>query len=123
MKKFNILRTTTSIFQNEWGGERDGDVVYNNSPPIFIDWDYSKSVTINDITIWEQIYQSPGNFGLFISWAPYIEYYVFIFYTFNERCRKIKTFYGPDAHIEVKKILQDYGVSVDITDVYVNSNA
>jgi hypothetical protein len=117
MQKFNLLRTLDSIISNGWGDYDNGNVIFNQSPPIFDQWDYDFPLEIKDVKIWEQLYHEKGIFGLFVSWNPYIEFYLLVFYTIENKDKKFKTFYGPDACYEVKKILENYKIDLELNDI------
>lgn len=112
----NILRTLNSIIDNVWGDERDGECILNTSSPIplYDEWDYSISIDITKIKIWEQLYHEPGNIGLYAAWSPYIECYILVHYPFLDTDNGIVVYYGNDACYNVSAIMKELSVDFEV---------
>lgn len=112
----NILRTLQSIKNNLWGSDTDGECIVNSSSPIpsYEEWDYSESVDINKIKLWEQLYHDPGNLGLFVAWSPYIELYILVYYPFLDTKNGIQIFYGKDACYDVSAIMKELSIRFEV---------
>ena len=41
------------------------------------DWDYSRELQIEDIHIWEVLYEASGGIGIYAAWDPFAEFYMF----------------------------------------------
>ena len=94
--------------------------IENTSPPIICDWDYTNSISRKDVKIWELVYDDPYNVGLYASWSPYIEFYIFVFYNFSEEDKRFCEFYGRECYTNVKYYLERYGIELEINDVKLN---
>lgn len=112
----NILRTLNSIIDNIWGDENAGECILNNSSPIplYDEWDYSVSIDITKIRIWEQLYHDPGNIGLYAAWSPYIECYILVHYPFLGTNNGIVVYYGNDACYDVSAIMKELSVDFEV---------
>ncbi len=71
------FKTTSQIFKF------DGDIFDENwldKPWIELPpnpkWDYSRELKIEDIDIWEVIYETGGAIGVYAAWCPYAEFYL-----------------------------------------------
>lgn len=107
----------------------DEDEVYNDNwmdsdklvlPPCD-KWDYSREITIEDVDIWEVLYEASNGIGLYAAWQPYAEFYMVttgIDSRYDARYintipywdKKIVTYYGPGS----QKKIQDIAKSLDI---------
>ena len=115
----NILRSLQSIKNNIWGEPLDGDFIPNTSSPVpsYDDWDYSQCVDIKDIKLWEQLYHDPGNIGLFVSWKPYIECYILVYYPFINSAEGIIMYYGNDACYDVSVIMKELSINFEVSKI------
>jgi hypothetical protein len=111
----NRLVLTDNLFLNN-GTPGDLYIQNNSSPITSVDWDYSQQITVDDVTIWEELYTEPYNIGLYSSWSPYIEFYLLVYYDFADS-RRFKTFYGLDAHIDLKRYLDQCEIILPINSV------
>lgn len=69
---YNILikQDEDELFNDNW---MDSDKLI--LPPK-IEWDYSREMQIEDVDIWEVIYEQTNGFGVYASWLPYAEFYL-----------------------------------------------
>ncbi len=107
---YNILvkRDEDELFDPNW---MDSDKIV--LPPKR-DWDYSRELQIEDVSIWELIYRSPSYFELYAAWDPYAEFYLVIIGVNN-----IQTFYGPGALAQVKRIVKEHNIPVSFQPFWV----
>ena len=75
-------------------------------------WDYGREMTIDDVDIWEILYEASGGIGVYAAWLPYAEFYMvttgWVPKTINDRI--IETYYGPQAEIKVWKRARQLGI-------------
>jgi hypothetical protein len=92
---YNILKKQDEdeVFDENW---MNYDGVY--LPPK-TNWDYKKELQIEDVQIWEVIYEQGGGTGVYASWDPYAEFYMVVI------SGEIKTFYGTNIEKEVMRYL------------------
>lgn len=77
-------------------------------------WTYDREMQIEDVDIWEVLYESGGGTGVYASWSPYAEYYLITVQ------RQIETFYGPNAQSKVAKRAAELGIKLPFTQVWVD---
>jgi hypothetical protein len=83
------------------------------------DWDYSRDLTIEDVNIWEVIYQQGGGKGLYASWDPYAEFYMITFDNWVGTGFSIETFYGSNAGMNAFKRSKELGFNISLNKVWV----
>lgn len=84
-------------------------------------WDYSRELNIEDVDIWELIYQESGGTGLYAAWCPYAEFYLIthnLYWDVNN-INKIETFYGPGSGIKAYARARKLGMPVHLNEVWV----
>jgi hypothetical protein len=93
--------------------------------PPKIDWDYNREMIIEDVDIWEVLYEGAGGKGVYAAWLPYAEFYMVTTGT-DERNgprfdgagifwdRNIEVFYGPGAGKQVFARSKELGMSLNI---------
>jgi hypothetical protein len=85
------------------------------------DWDYSRELQIEDIHIWEVLYEASGGIGIYAAWDPFAEFYMFttgwVPKTMNDRI--IETYYGPQASKKVKQRADSLGISLQLHNIWV----
>lgn len=72
-------------------------------PPTY-KWDYKKDMQIEDVQLWELIYEEYGLQGLYASYVPYAEFYLLLTKNFENDTPILKTFYGQNC---LEKILNE----------------
>jgi hypothetical protein len=107
----NIFSDLGEVFDPNW---MDSDKVILPPNPA---WDYSREMQIEDVDIWEVIWEAGGAWGVYAAWCPYAEFYMLtvgmvlgsIQYRYVDE-RKIETFYGPGAQQKVFKRAKELGL-------------
>jgi len=77
-------------------------------------WDYTREMQIEDVNIWEVVYQQGGGLALYASWDPYAEFYMVTNYHFKTISNKIETYYGPNASMSAYKRAKELGMPVEL---------
>jgi len=123
-----IFKSTYNILKKP-----DDDEVYDPNwmdsdklilPPK-IEWDYSRALTIEDIDIWEVLYEASGGLGVYASWLPYAEFYMItvginyqgaprIIDGFSYWDRIPETYYGPTAQKQVYQRCKQLNIQLPI---------
>jgi hypothetical protein len=99
------------------------------------DWDYSRELDIDDIDIWEVIYEAGGGWGVYAAWDPYAEFYLITTganpkYTkaavnkngaVNYTDKFYETFYGKGAQKKVQKRMKELKIPFVTNEVYVGN--
>ena len=83
-------------------------------------WDYKRELTIEDVDIWEILYEGSYGLGLYAAWSPYAEFYMMTTGwkpMVKERIaneRKIETFYGPQAQQKIIKRIKELNLDIRV---------
>lgn len=125
---FNILKITDEdeLFDPNW---MDSDKLF--LPPTK-KWDYSRELSIEDIDIWEVIYERGGGIGLYAAWSPYAEFYMICLgvdyktgFVKNNKFyqdRIIETYYGKGALDMVIKKCKYLNIPVKLNRIWVDED-
>jgi hypothetical protein len=103
-----IFKLTREIMQNNW----DYSVKNHIAPPKTEDWHNQRPITIDDVTIWEQLYYQPGNVGIYVAHCPYAEFYLIVFELFLNSKYGIITFSDLDSANEVYNTATSLGITL-----------
>ncbi len=110
----NIFKDFSEVFESKW---MDSNVL--GMPPKY-DWDYYRELQIEDVDIWEVIYEQGGGVGVYASWSPYAEFYMIRTGWWNaEKGYGIETYYGPQAQQKVQARMKDLNIPFILNQVWV----
>ena len=111
------FKTTRSIFNSPWAEElEDFTTNLKNQPvPPNSPWNESRQIELKDIKLWEQIYYSSGNIGIYAAWDPYAEFYMIVFNLLINTPAGIEIYYGPTAADDVWLRAKQFGVDLKST--------
>lgn len=79
------------------------------------DWDYKREMVIEDVNIWEVIFEQGGGASVYASWDPYAEFYLIIYQN------QIETFYGQGAQKRLIKFLKDKNIPFNLNTIWVDN--
>jgi len=118
---YNILKKydEDEAFESKW---MDSDKLV--LPPK-VDWDYNREMIVEDVDLWEVLYEASGGIGVYAAWLPYAEFYMITTgLDFRNKVRyineipyydrQIETFYGPSAQEKLIKRTGELGISLSI---------
>ena len=107
---YNILKKSDEdeVFDPNW---MDSDTLI--LPPK-TNWDYAREMQIEDVNIWEVIYEQGGGLGLYVSWDPYAEFYMITNQHFKMFSNSLKTYYGPNASMTAYNRAKKLGMPVHL---------
>jgi len=94
--KYNVFENNEELY-SEAIAKENGIYI-----PETWDWDGSTQVSVNDVIIWECLFEQTGPFGIYAAWAPYEEFYIV-----TDHRVVVKEFFGPSA----KGLLNEYCVA------------
>ena len=101
----NIFKDFGEVFETKW---MDSNKV--ETPPKW-DWDYSRELKIEDVDIWEVIYEQGGAVGVYAAWCPYAEFYlVRVGWQKEAQGWGAETYYGPGAQQRVQARMKELGI-------------
>ena len=110
-----FFKTTKNILTVRWEDELfDPNWMDSDSlvlPPK-VDWDYSRELQIEDVDIWEVLYEQGGGLGFYAAWSPYAEFYMITLPLLNVLPNRIETYYGPLASEKVYKRAKDFNINL-----------
>jgi hypothetical protein len=119
---YNILKKPDEdeVFNPNW---MDSDTLIL---PSHKEWDYGRDMTIDDVDIWEVLYEQGGGIGVYASWLPYAEFYMItigwrplrIGQITNDRI--IETYYGAGANEQVRQRAAELGIFLPSNPVWVD---
>ena len=69
------------------------------------DWNEPSQIAVDDVVIWECLFERSGLSGIYAAWAPYEEFYIV-----TDRRAVVKEFFGPSA----KELVDKYCVANSI---------
>jgi hypothetical protein len=98
--KYNVFDNFDELFSKELADANNGVYV-----PETWDWDGLTQVAVDDVIIWECLFEQSGPSGIYAAWAPYEEFYIV-----TEKRTVIKEFFGKSA----KSMLDKYCVANNI---------
>jgi hypothetical protein len=107
---YNILKTPweDEVFNENW---MDSDKLV--LPPKK-NWDYARPLQIEDVNIWEVIFEIGGGWGLYASWDPYAE-----FYLLRMGPNGMETYYGPGVQENLKTKLKELNLKFSTNPIWV----
>lgn len=117
-----FFKTTYNILTKPWEDEAWDDNWMDSNTlvlPPKKDWDYKKELSIEDVSLWEVIYQQGGGLGVYASWDPYAEFYLITQHNFSIRTNAIETYYGAGAQEAVQKRAKELGIPLMVNKIWV----
>jgi hypothetical protein len=110
----NIFKDFGEVFESKW---MDSNVL--GMPPKY-DWDYSRELKVEDVDIWEVIYEQGGGVGVYASWSPYAEFYLIRTGWWNDaKGYGIETYYGPQSQQKVQQRMKDLNIPFTLNETWV----
>lgn len=125
---YNILKKVDEdeVFESKWMESNTLQL------PPKIKWDYSRELKIEDIDIWEVLYEASEGIGLYAAWLPYAEFYL-ITTAFNLSNgpriinntaywdKHFETYYGQGSQEQVIKRCQQLGIPFSLNKMWVEN--
>lgn len=111
-----IFKSNNNIFKSV-----DQDEVFNQNwmdsgtliLPETKKWDYSRELKMEDVDIWEVLYEASGGIGVYASWNPYAEFYMIrVGFYLESLGHGIETYYGPGSSSIVYKRAKQLGIDL-----------
>jgi hypothetical protein len=133
---YNILTKCDEdeVFESKY--ETSGEVLL----PPKKDWNYQRTMQIEDVDIWEVIYEGSGGIGMYAAWQPYAEFYLLTtginfkngphYFKNNSTgpdtipywSRNIETFYGPEAGKKAYHRASQLGIPIHVNTIWVDDD-
>jgi hypothetical protein len=127
------FKTTYNIIKTPWEDEAF-DPKWMSSDELILppkkDWDYKREMTIEDVSLWEVLYEASGGLGVYASWDPYAEFYLITtgftensYLLDNQISKKyFETYYGPHAERHVYLRAKEFDINLYIQKVWVDDD-
>lgn len=115
------LITTKNIFNKLEDYIEDGSLPLSN-PSILLktSWDYKNPIKIEDVDLWEIIYENGEGLGIYASYIPYIEFYMIkVGWLLEAKGYGVETYYGPGSQKEVIKRAKELEIPLNINKKWV----
>ena len=110
-----FFKSTKDILKSPWEDElfnpnwMDSDKLV--LPPSK-EWDYSRELSIEDVDIWEVLYQQGGGLAFYAAWMPYAEFYLITLPAYIHVPNRLETYYGPNAQKKVLKRAKELNINL-----------
>ncbi len=110
----NIFKDFGEYFDENW---MNSDKVI--TPPK-TKWDYKRSMQIEDVNLWEVIYEQGGAVGVYASWDPYAEFYMIrVGWFLEQQGYGAEVYYGPGSMKKVIKRMNELKIPYIINKCFV----
>jgi hypothetical protein len=84
-------------------------------------WDYKRELKIEDVDIWEVLYEAGGGFGVYAAWQPYAEFYMIVpDWQMIQNGIGIETFYGKNSQNVLKQRLNKYKIPYQNNKIWID---
>jgi hypothetical protein len=126
---YNVLvqQDKDEVFNANW---MDSDKLI--TPPK-TDWSYDREMKIEDVNIWEVLYEASAGIGLYVSWDPYAEFYL-LTTAFDEKNgfrwiegspyvgRIYETYYGAGAQDKVIQRARELNIPLNFSTHWIEND-
>ena len=110
----NIFKDFSEVFDLNW---MDSNQIV--LPPRTY-WDYKKDMKVEDVDIWEVIYEQGGGIGVYASWSPYAEFYLIrVGWVLESKNYGFETYYGAGSQSMVQKRMKELGINYFTNKIWV----
>jgi hypothetical protein len=97
--KYNVFENNDELY-SEAIAKENGIYI-----PETWDWENNSQIAVEDVIIWECLFEQSGLSGIYAAWAPYEEFYIV-----TDRRVVVKEFFGASA----KELVDEYCVAKGI---------
>lgn len=115
-----FFKTTYNIF-NDFGEHFDPN--WMDSDKLILperkNWDYKREMKLEDVELWEVVYQKGGGWGVYAAWLPYAEFYLIRPGFWNELRNGFETYYGPGAQQAVQRRMHELDMQFTTNKIWV----
>lgn len=84
-------------------------------------WTYDREMQIDDVDLWEVIYEEGGGKGVYASYIPYAEFYLICTGWDDPSKPRMETYYGPGAEKTVVQRMKELKYPYPVNDVWVDN--
>jgi hypothetical protein len=118
-----FFKTTHNILTKPWEDElfdpnwMDSDTL---KLPLSVPWDYQREMRIEDVDVWEVLYQASNGVGVYAAWMPYAEFYMICKGWDHKGSVIVETHYGAGSLEEVKKRAKQLNIPLTLKQIWVD---
>ena len=127
-----VFKTTYNILKKFDEDEIYTDNIYDSDklvlPPMY-NWSYDREMNVEDVDVWEVLYEESNGIGFYAAWCPYAEFYLIttgMDYRHEPRVvdeirywdRFWETYYGQGSLDKVMKRIKELNINVAIHNDY-----
>lgn len=98
--KYDVFEGIDELFSEEHAQLNNGVYLPENWS-----WESNRPITVDDVVIWECLFEQSGSSGIYAAWAPYEEFYIVV-----EHRVVVREFFGDLA----RNMLHQYCVENNI---------
>lgn len=125
---YNILikPDEDEVFESSW--VENSELILPPSPS----WDYGRELTIDDVDIWEVLFQGSHGLGVYAAWCPHADFYMITtgfdtsVVTYDgptPYCRRhVETYYGANSQSQVYQRAKELGIHLQTHTVWAEDN-
>jgi hypothetical protein len=114
VKYLMIFKSTYQILNNPWKEDVPNIDPFPAVRPPSRPWKETRSIKLDDVNLWEQIFYEPGVIGVYAAWDPADELYLVTYNCFLEENSGYKLFYGNTAVDDVIEELKILGINIPV---------
>ena len=127
---YNILKLPDQdeVFESKWFESNKLTLPSGGPDDKKNHWDYNRQIKLEDVDIWEVLYEATGGYGVYAAWKPYAEFYMMTVGWLPLRSdqyvndRIVETFYGKNAQAEVLIRSNQLNIPLTIRPVWVDDD-
>jgi hypothetical protein len=120
-----FFKSTHNILKNPWEDEvfdpnwMDSDKL---KLPKRTKWDYKREMQVEDVQIWEVLFEGGGAQGVYAAWEPYAEFYmVRVGWHLEDQGLGDETYYGAGAQELVMKRMVELNYPLNVQKTWVEN--
>jgi len=119
-----LYRTNKDIFVT--GGEEVPDKFWFDRENVLYTpktgkWDYKRELTVDNIEIWEAIYEDSWGLGIYAAYEPYAEFYM-IKHVNYQGTTVLDTYYGAGAQDKIIKYMIENNIPFSTHKIWVEND-
>lgn len=111
----DIFKTSSEeSFESKW---MDSNTIITPKKNI---WDYSRELKVEEVDLWEVLYESSEGFRVYAAWEPYAEFYMVCGRAPDRSIIILETFYGAGSQNNLLKYMVINKIPFSLTKVFVD---
>jgi hypothetical protein len=120
VKYLIMFKSTYQILNNPWKEDVPNIDPFPAVCPPSRPWKENRSIELDDVNLWEQIYYEPGIIGVYASWDPKEEFYLVTYNFFLGENTGYKLLRGNSSVDDIVKELQNLGIDIPVNQIKID---